>query len=558
MTRLSTTAFATLLSAAVSSRSPLLGRAAHAQIIKTFSPLPPPHLSNHLINMYSKLDFPTSAHLVLSLSSSSSVVAWTSLISGLVQNGHFSTALNHFSLMLCLSIMPNDYTFPCALKAAASLRRMDSGRLIHSLAIKLGQLRDCHVGCGVFDMYSKLGLCSDAQKAFDEMPDRNGVIWNAYISNSVLAARPWDAIRGFVEFRHSGVTAGPDYITICAYLNACSDVCSLRLGEQMHGYVICSGNDRDVSVANGLIDFYGKCGECGCSEKLFIQILKPNSVSWSSMVAAYEQNNEWEKAFIVFLRSREQGVAPSDFMLSSLLSACAGIAILDLGKSVHACAEKACVTGNIFVGSTLVDMYSKCGSIEDAGQAFFDMPKWNVVSWNAMLGGYAHQGQADKAVDLFNEVIFGDYGVEPNHITFVCVLAACSRAGLVETGMEILESMRMFGVNPGAEHYACVVDMLGRAGMVERAYGFILNMPMAPTVSMWGALLGACRVHNKPEVGKVAAEKLFELDPEDSGNHVLLSNTFAADGRWEEAMNVRLEMNDVGVKKGVGFSRITI
>ncbi|XP_010277136.1 PREDICTED: pentatricopeptide repeat-containing protein At4g14850 [Nelumbo nucifera] len=557
MPYLSPNALASLVESAVAAQSTLFGRAAHAQIIKTLGSLLPSFLSIHLINMYSKLDLLSSAHLVLSLNPERSVVTWTALISGSVQNGHFASALLQFSAMRRESIQPNDFTFPCAFKATGSLFSPLTGKQIHALALKAGQMGDVFVGCSAFDMYCKTGLREDARKLFNEMPEPNVATWNAYISNSVLYGRPYDAIGAYIRFRHAGLE--PNSITFCAFLNACSDASDLRLGRQLHGFVIRNGSDADVSVANGLIDFYGKCKEFKSAELVFYRIVQPNDVSWGSMITAYEQNDVEEKACITFLHALREGVRPTDFMVSSVLSACAGLAGLELGRSVHAIAVKACVEGNVYVGSALVDMYGKCGSIEDSELAFDEMPRRNLISWNAMVGGYAHQGHADMALSLLEEMTQGANGIVPNYVTLVCVLSACSRAGAVEEGMQTFESMKgRYGIEPGAEHYACIVDLLGRAGMVDRAYEFIRKMPIPPTVSVWGALLGACRVYGKPELGKIAAEKLFQLDPQDSGNHVLLSNMFAASGRWEEATIVRKEMKEVGIKKGPGCSWIAV
>ncbi|CAK9182311.1 unnamed protein product [Ilex paraguariensis] len=554
---LTPSSFASLVESALSSRSSVLGRATHAQIVKTLDATLPSFLSNYLVNMYSKFDLPNSAQLVLSLAPNRSVVTWTALISGSVQNGHFSSALLQFSDMRRECIQPNDFTFPCAFKASGSLRLPVTGQQLHALAVKAGQIQDVFVGCSAFDMYCKTGLREHASKMFDEMPDRNTATWNAYISNLVLDGRPKNAIYGFVEFRRIG--REPNSITLCAFLNACSDALYFSLGRQLHGFVLRSGSVADVSVANGLIDFYGKCQEISSVELVFGAILTPNDVSWCSMIAAYEQNDMGMEACTAFLQARKENLEPTDFMVSSVLSACAALAVLELGSSVHALAVKACVEGSVFVGSALVDMYGKCGSIEDCERAFHEMPERNLITWNALIGGYSHQGHADMALDSFKEMTCGRLDVVPNYVTLVCVLSACSRAGAVKVGMGIFESMRgKFGIEPGAEHYACVVDMLGRAGLIERAYQFLDRMPIPPTVSVWGALLGACRVHGRPELGKIAADNLFKLDPQDSGNHVLLSNMFAAAGRWEEANLVRKEMKDVGIKKGAGFSWISV
>lgn len=432
------------------------------------------------------------------------------------------------------SIHPNDFTFPCVFKASGLLRLPVIGKQLHSLAVKAGQLHDVFVGCSAFDMYCKTGLRDEARKLFDEMPERNLATWNAYMTNAVLDRRPLNAVYKFIEFLRAG--GEPNSITFCAFLNACSDTSVLELGRQLHGFVMRCGFGKDVSVLNGLVDFYGKCRDIGSSKMVFDRIGQSNHVSWCSMVAAYVQNDEEEKACELFLRAMREGVEPTDFMVSSVLSACSGLAWLEQGRSVHALAVKACVDGNVFVGSALVDMYGKCGSIEDAECVFDEMPSRNLITWNAMVGGYTHQGHANMALALFEEMSARSHEVKPNYVTLVCVLSACSREGVVQKGMHIFDSMKArYGVEPGAEHYACVVDLLGRAGMVERAFEFITKMPIRPTISIWGALLGACKMYRKPELGKIAADKLFELDPKDSGNRVVLSNLFAAAGRYQIA-----------------------
>ncbi|XP_030543383.1 pentatricopeptide repeat-containing protein At4g14850 [Rhodamnia argentea] len=546
-----------LLSTAVSARSSLLGRAIHAHIVKTLRHPLPALVYDHLTNMYAKMNLPSSAQLVLQLNPTRSVVSWTSLISGSVQNGHFSFSLLMFIGMLKECIRPNDFTFPCAFKASGGLCMPVTGKQIHGIAVKVGEIVDVFVGCSALDMYCKTGLKDDARKLFDEMPQKNRVAWNTYISNAVLDGMPQDGISAFLKFRRVGGV--PDYITLCAFFNACSDTANLELGHQLHGYVFRSGFEVDISVANGLVDFYGKCGEVGCSEMVFDEMREPNDVSWCSLMSTLVQNHEQEKACMAFLMARKEGIRPTDFLVSSVLHACAGLAGLELGRSVHALANKVCVMGNIFVGTALVDMYGKCGCVEDAEGAFHDMPQRNLITWNSLIGCYAHQGLADMAVAVFEKMLSSCSETIPNNVTFVCLLAACSRAGNVELGMDIFRSMRRrYAIEAGPEHYTCIVDLLGRAGMLEQAYDFIMNMPFRPTISIWGALLGACRIHRNPELGRIAAENLFQLDPKDSGNFVVLSNSFAASGRWEEATSVRKEIKDIGLKKGTGCSWITV
>ncbi|VAI44348.1 unnamed protein product [Triticum turgidum subsp. durum] len=360
------------------------------------------------------------------------------------------------------------------------------------------------------------------------MPNRNVVAWNAVMTNAVLAGRPLETVQAYFGLREAG--GMPNVVSVCAFFNACAGAMLLLPGAQFHGFVVKCGFDMDVSVSNAMVDFYGKCR---CAEKakmVFDAMRVRNSVSWCSMVVAYAQNGAEEDAFAVYLGARRAGEEPTDFMVSSVLTTCAGLLGLDLGRALHAVAVRSCIDANIFVASALVDMYGKCGGVEDAHHVFVDMPQRNLVTWNAMIGGHANIGDAINALAVFSDMIASGE-TAPNYITLVNVITACSRGGLTKEGYELFETMReRFGIEPRTEHYACVVDLLGRAGMEERAYEIIQRMPMRPSISLWGALLGACKMHGKTELGRIAAEKLFELDPQDSGNHVLLSNMLASAG----------------------------
>lgn len=286
-----------------------------------------------------------------------------------------------------------------------------------------------------------------------------------------------------------------------------------------------------MSVGNALVDFYGKCSSVVEARQVFDSLAIKNDVSWCSVIVVHAQNAEEEEAFRLYLATRREGFVPTDFMISSLLTTCSGLSGLELGRPLHAVAVRSCIDGNIFVGSALVDMYGKCGSIEEAEQVFELMPERNFVTWNAMVGGYAAQGNASMALKVFDEMTRRDE-VKPNYVTLVSVMSACARGGRLKEGMELFEEMEeRYGIKRRNEHYACVVDLLGRAGMEEKAFEIIKKMPMKPSVSVWGALLNACRIHGKEKLGRIAAEELFEIDPFDSGNHVLLSNIFASAGR---------------------------
>ncbi|CAN1270395.1 Pentatricopeptide repeat-containing protein At4g14850 [Linum perenne] len=484
-------------------------------------------VSNGLIDFYGKCKEVGLAEMVFDGMERRNLVTWGSMVATYEQNGEKEKACIAFMKCRKLGIEPTDYVISSVVSACAELAGIELGRSVHALAVKSCVDADVYVGSALVDMYGNCGSIHDAEQTFREMPEKNLFAWNAMISGYAHQGHADMAIRLFREMASMG--GEPDGITLCAFLNACADTLNLVLGKQLHGFVMRSGFESDVSVSNGLIDFYGKCKEVGLAEMVFDGMERRNLVTWGSMVATYEQNGEKEKACIAFMKCRKLGIEPTDYMISSVVSACAELAGIELGRSVHALAVKSCVDADVYVGSALVDMYGKCESIHDAEQTFREMPEKNLFAWNAMISGYAHQGHADMAIGLFREMASV---VAPNYVTFVFVLSACSRGGAVETGMDVYESMmKKYGIEAGPEHYACVVDMLARSGLVERAYDFVQKLPIRPTISIWGALLNACRVHGKPEIGKIAADNLFELDPKDSGNHVLLSNMFAVAGR---------------------------
>lgn len=259
----------------------------------------------------------------------------------------------------------------------------------------------------------------------------------------------------------------------------------------------------------------------------------------------------------LFFQMQIGGMDKDQFTYTSVLSASANLVAVEQGKQVHAHIIKTGYESNVSVGNTLVDMYAKCGSINAAHKVFENMPEKDVVSFNAIIAGYAHHGHGKEALRFFEQMQL--VGMQPNDITFICILSACSHVGLVNEGRNYFTSMsRNHNIKPRMEHYACMVDLLSRAGFLYEVEEFIREMPFKPGAVIWRTLLGACRVHGNIELGKLAAEYALELEPEDSATYVLLSNMFAAAGMWDETENVRQLMRARKVKKEPGQSWIEI
>lgn len=299
---------------------------------------------------------------------------------------------------------------------------------------------------------------------------------------------------------------------------------------------------------------YAKCGEINYARHVFDEMPHRNVVSWSGMIYGYVQIGEDEEALKLFKQVLlEENVGVNDFTLSSVLRVSGASTLFQLGKLIHGLCFKLSFDSSCFVASSLISMYSKCGVVEGAYKVFDELTVRNLGMWNAMLIACAQHAHTQRTFEMF-ERIKSVGGVKPNFITFLCVLYACSHAGLVEKGKYYFELMKGYGIEPGTQHYATMVDLLGRAGKLDDAVRVIEEMPMEPTESVWGALLTGCRIHGKTELASYVADRVSESGYVSSGLQVLLSNAYAAAERWEEAARARKMMRDRGIKKETGLS----
>lgn len=313
--------------------------------------------------------------------------------------------------------------------------------------------------------------------------------------------------------------------------------------------------ERDVVSWTSLLGAYAREGRFREAEELFGLMPVKNEVTWTTMISGYEQNGEEERAVKVFEEMLEEGIAPMPATLVSVLSACARLGFIGRGRQMHGYIARRNFF-NIIVYNALIDMYSKCGDMGSASKVFDSMPERNVISWNSMVTGFAYNGMGTQALVVFERMV--EAGVAPTNVTFLGVLSACSHAGLVSEGRRFLNLMEeKYSVSPSNEHYAALVDALGRERKLREAAELIESLPSS-NAGMWGALLGACQVHGDLELGKRAAESLFALEPERGARYVILSNIYAAAGKWEEAKRVRVEMKRKGLKKESGSSWIEV
>jgi pentatricopeptide repeat protein len=302
---------------------------------------------------------------------------------------------------------------------------------------------------------------------------------------------------------------------------------------------------------------YGECGSIEDAHSVFDKISERDVISWTAVTAGHAHNGDGKGALKLFREMQQTGLKPNQFTFTSVLSAISHLTTLDQGKELHAHITKTGFELDVSIGNALITMYAKCGNINYACQVFCRMPQYDTVSWNAMIGGYAQHGCGKEALQLFEQMQLAS--TKPNHITFVGVLSACSHVGLVNEGYFYFDSIkRDHSILPIMEHYACMVDLLGLAGCLDEAQRFINTMPCEPNACMWRSLLAACRIHGNEKLGIHAAERLLQLEPQDDAAYVLLSNIYAAAGRWDDVASVRNLMKELRVEKEPGFSWITV
>ncbi|XP_031265204.1 pentatricopeptide repeat-containing protein At4g37170-like [Pistacia vera] len=404
--------------------------------------------------------------------------------------------------------------------------------------------------------YAKVGFLEQARKFFDEMPQRDNFSWTAMISGYVRYNQTIEALELYRSMQRSESSVSNKF-TVSSALAAVSAIHCLRLGKEIHGYIMRTGLDSDEIVWSALSDMYGKCGSINEARHIFDGMLDRDVVSWTAMIGRYFEEGRREEGFALFCELMKSRSRPNEFTFAGVLNACADHAAEELGKQVHGYMTRIGFDPYSFAASALVHMYSKCGNVENAKRVFNEIPRPDLVSWTSLIAGYAQNGLPDKALEYFELLLKS--GTQPDHIVFVGVLTACTHAGLVDKGLEYFHSIKeKHGLTHTADHYACIIDLLARSGRFKEAEGIISKMPMKPDKFLWASLLGGCRIHGNLELAKQAAEALFEIEPENPATYITVANIYAAAGMWKEVSKIRKIMDDKGVVKKPGLSWIEV
>ncbi|KAF5200512.1 Pentatricopeptide repeat-containing protein [Thalictrum thalictroides] len=545
-------------------------------------------LGSSLVDMYSKCGYVEKARQAFNRLINRNIVTWNSLISGYVQEGMVEEALKLYHEMEQHStIQPDQYTFTNLLALCADQGDTYLGMQIHAHAIRMVTTNRLIIETELVHMYAKCGLLNYAQHIFDRMEVRNSYSWNSLIEGYEQNGQAKKSLELFKEMQATGIK--PDCFSLASAVSACIKLSDIRMGKETHGFIVrnsleklgilkcvlvdmyakCGDMDyacnaynqtskKDVNIQNVMVSAFVGCGRMDDARRLFDEMEERNIISWNSIILGFSKVSKKEETFKLFIRMLKESVEFDTSTLVTLFNFCANLPALPQGIQLHTLAIKTgLVNTSITMDSTLIDMYAKGGDIIQARRFFDKMTEKNIVSWNTMITGYGKHGYSEEVLVLYEHM--QEEGMHLNDVTLLSVLSACSHTGLTKEGIEIFIAMlEDHRLEATAAHYTCMVDLLGRAGRLEDAKEVIERMPVKPEVSTWGALLGACRVHQNVEMGRHAADHLFEMDPLNPGHYVLMSNIYAAAGSWKEVEEVRSMMKIRGVRKDAGVSWIEI
>ncbi|OVA00110.1 Pentatricopeptide repeat [Macleaya cordata] len=539
-------------------------------------------VSNSLIAMFGKCGRLIDAVRVFEKLGQRDIVSWNSIISAYIENGNDWEAMDKFCKLVRSELRPDQVSIISALSICSSATTV---RELHGYSLKSGYESNPTVRNSLISMYGKFGRTEEAHFVFNYAVKPDKITWNALISSyaqngyfeksrellqdmkdsgfdsdvvtysgiiSSLAQNDQsnEAMNLFIEMVDLGLK--PDVITIASTLPAVSDLLYFDYCKEIHGYSYRNKFESDRRVQNALISVYSKCGSIQNAVQVFADVRNRDVISWSSMIVGYVQNGFFNEAQSTFREMIIDKTEPNPITVTSILSACSGIACFRRGKEIHLWALKNGFEAQTFVGSALIDMYAKCGRIEYSKRVFDMITDKNLVTWNSMIGGYAVHGLGKEALDAFQRV------EKPDHVSFIAVLSACNHGGLVDEGIKIFNSMKDFGLNPRESHYTCIVDLLGRSGWLNEALNLIRTMPVEANADIWGALLSACKIHSNLEIGSYTGSQIIESGSENPGYYVLLSNIWADFGRWGEVEVMRKKMKERGVRKVAGCSWIEV
>ncbi|KAJ7294531.1 hypothetical protein O6H91_Y251900 [Diphasiastrum complanatum] len=512
-------------------------------------------VGNALISMYGRCGDLQCALEIFNRMPERSTATWNAMIAACVQIGDSSMARKLFYQMPEEGMQYDKTTFVSILGACSSPEELVEGRNIHNLIREEGLELDVVVGTSLISMYDNCGSREEARQTFDKLSQRDVAAWNAIIATYAREGNQKVALELFKTMQQEDLE--PDRFTFVNLLSACTTATSLEDGKFIQACAIEKGLETDVVVGTALVDMYGRCGTVADARQMFEKISHRDSSAWNTMVKLYIQNNLDKDALLLFKQMQLEGGRPNRTNLLGIFNVCAKLKVLSDAKMISTRLDDYEVDLDVEAGNVMVNMFVKCGSLQEAKEVFDKMLNRDAVTWSTLISAYAQEGSGKFALQLFAQM--QQQGIKPNNASLANVLNAISNVGPLEEACDYFNSKIVDkGIQQSVQQYGSMVNLLGQKGRLDEAEDFIAKTPYKDDKAMWMALLGACRVHGDVDRGKRAAEKLLQLDPQTSAPYVMLSNIYASSGRWEAKARVRRVMAEKGIKKQPGISAIEV
>ncbi|XP_060203677.1 putative pentatricopeptide repeat-containing protein At5g08490 [Lycium barbarum] len=568
-----------------------LGRQMHCYVLRRAELLSEVTVINALLSCYLRAGNFEGAETLFRNMMSKDLVSWNSIIAGYAANGEWSKTLDFFREFTKEEMNgPDSVTLISILPECSRLNDVLIGKQIHGYVIRQSSLhQDISVINALISFYAKCGNIEEARRIFSLTSNKDLISWNTMLdalAENQLHQEFINLLKGmFLE----GIKA--DSITLLAVVRYFGNIYRMDKVKEAHGFSVRSGilkSYTEPTLANALLDAYAKCCNLNYANRIFENLSESKNVitcnamisgfvnyglhedahgifkrmtekdltTWNLMVKAYADNDCPDQAVSLFTELQYHKMRPDAMSILSLLPVCAQMASSNLLKQCHAYVIRAFLDDVYLIGA-LIDVYSKCATLGYAYKLFQSSPVKDLVMFTAMVGGYAMHGMGEEALGIFYNMLELDF--KPDHVIITTVLSACSHAGLVDEGLKIFDSMeKTHQIKPIMEHYACVVDLLARGGRIKDAFSFVTNMPFQADADIWGTLLGACKIHQEVDMGRAAADRLFQVNANDIGNYVIISNMYAENARWDGVLEIRRSMKMRDLKKPVGCSWIEV
>lgn len=474
---------------------------------------------------------------------------YNTMIRGYAYNGPHHKCVHMFDEMTQRGLKPNNFTYPYVLNSLSELGDCNGGKGLHCQIIKLGfeGNRSVHESLLGFYLRASSFELVQARKVFDDMFHRPVELWNIMLFEYVKVGAVSFARELFDEMPERDVVSWNTMISCCARVG------SVEIARELFDKI----PEKNVVSWTSMVNAYASSGDLDTAREVFEEMPERNVVSWNTMLSNYTCHEKFQEALDLFVRMHSEGVDFDGFSLVSVFTACGHLGALEFGKWVHFYFIKDWFRVEVIVGTSLIEMYAKCGDIDSAFRIFTKLGQKDVFCWNVMIRSLASHGRVEDAIKIF--YMMKKIGLNPNDFTFTAVLFACNHGGLVEEGRHIFNSMEWeFGIYPKLNHYGCFIDLLGRNDQLDEAQLLLRHMPFEPDIAVWGAILGGCRNRNDFKLAEMVIEKIDELKTNESGVYVLLSNIYASTGQWLEATRARAILEEKKMWKKAGSSNVVV